>query len=99
VSISVLSLVFRAYLSDQTVEQLASSLKKGGIKDISSFFPANKRDPQSVADILKSEGLPQVSEWYIKRQQTTLKESVISNLKEMKAQGESVDDVGLSRKL
>lgn len=98
VSLSVLTLVFRAYLSEQTAEQLTSSLKKGGIKDIATFFPTNKRDPQSVAGILKSEGLPQISEWYIKRQQATLKESLISTLKEMKAQEESVDDIAANIK-
>jgi len=73
-------------------------LKKGGIKDIATFFPTNKRDPQSVAGILKSEGLPQISDWYIKRQQATLKESLISTLKEMKAQEESIDDIAANIK-
>jgi hypothetical protein len=92
VSISVVSLIFRAYLSEQTTEQLASTLKKGGIKDVATFLPANKRDIRSIADILKSEGLPQISEWYIKRQQATITQSLISSIQEMKGQEESPDE-------
>jgi hypothetical protein len=93
VSIAMISLVFRAFLSEQTIDQLASSLKKGGIKDIASFFPPNKRDPRTVEVAFKAQNLPQISEWYIKRQHASAKESLILTLKEMRGNDENPEEV------
>ena len=42
-SIAVLTIIFRAYLAEQSVDHLATMLRKGGIKDLTAFFPPNKR--------------------------------------------------------
>jgi hypothetical protein len=93
VSLNVVILIFRAYLSEQTIEQLAASLRKGGIKDVASFFPANKRDSKSVEDFFRSQGLPQVSDLYVKRQHASTKESILSTIREMRGNDESTEEV------
>jgi hypothetical protein len=75
--------VFRAYLSDQSVDHLASTLKKGGIKDLLLFFPVNKQESKCLEEHFKAADLPQVSEWWIKRQSAILKDDMIKELKEM----------------
>jgi len=93
VSLNVVILIFHAFLSEQTIEQLAASLKKGGIKDLASFFPSNKRDPKSVEETFRSRGLLQVSEWYIKRQQANTRESIISAIKDLRSSEESNEEI------
>lgn len=78
----VLTLIFRAYLVDQSMEHLAGALKKGGIKDLLAFFPPNKRESKVLEDYLKKEGLPQVSDWWAKKQYAVVKESLVKDLTE-----------------
>lgn len=82
VSAGVLILIFRAYLVDQSMEHLAGTLKKGGIKDLLAFFPPNKREGKQLEEYLKKEGLPQVSEWWAKKQYAVVKESLVKELTE-----------------
>ncbi|KAL1748650.1 hypothetical protein HDZ31DRAFT_29058 [Schizophyllum fasciatum] len=93
VSIDVLTLVFRAFLTEQGMEHLASALKKGGIKDLLLFFPANKRDAKSLEEHFRSAGLPQVSEWYVKKQSAAFKDSLTNDLREMSEREESVEQI------
>jgi len=83
VSIKVLTQIIRAYLTEQSMDHLSATLKKGGIKDLLSFFPANKREGKYLEDHFKTEGLPQVAEWWTKKQYTALKESLIKDLSDM----------------
>jgi len=82
VSAGVLTLIFRAYLLDQSMEHLAGALKKGGIKDLLAFFPPSKREGKALEEYLKKEGLPQVSEWWAKKQYAVVKESLVKDLTE-----------------
>ena len=95
VSIDVLTLVFRAFLTEQGMEHLASALKKGGIKDLLLFFPANKRDAKSLEEHFRAAGLPQVSDWYIKKQSAAFKDSLTADLREMSEREESAEAVSL----
>lgn len=80
VSAGVLTLIFRAYLLDQSMEHLAGALKKGGIKDLLAFFPPSKREGKVLEEYLKKEGLPQVSDWWAKKQYAVVKDSLVKDL-------------------
>lgn len=80
---SVATTVFRAYLIDQSMDHLGAALRRGGIKDLLVFLPANKRDPKALEEHLKKEGLPQVADWFAKRQYAVAKDSIVKTLKEL----------------
>lgn len=77
--------VFRTYLRDQTMEHLASALRKGGIRDWLLFFPQTKRSqPGVIQSHFSNEAkLPQVTEYYNKRQVRELREQTATDLAEM----------------
>lgn len=78
--------VFRTYLKDQTMEHLASVLRKGGIRDWMLFFPQTKRSqPDVIYNYFRSEevGLPQVADYHARRQVKELREQTASDLAEM----------------
>ncbi|THH20435.1 hypothetical protein EUX98_g8587 [Antrodiella citrinella] len=89
VSISVITVIFRSYLIDQSMDHLAASLRKGGIKDLTAFFPPNKRDDKALDEHFRAAGLGQVADWWTKRQFASLKEDVLKTIKEMLANDES----------
>ncbi|KAF8322110.1 ARM repeat-containing protein [Clavulina sp. PMI_390] len=82
VSANIITTVFRAYLASQTMDQLALNLKKSGIKDLLAFFPANKRNARTLDAHFRSAGMPQVADWFAKRQAAIAKEVVLRDLKE-----------------
>lgn len=66
------------------MEHLAGALRKGGVKDIINFFPQTKRDqPGIITTHFKSIGLPQVAEYWQKRQVKDAKDQTITHLTEM----------------
>jgi len=79
---NVITTVFRVYLTDQTMEHLAVNLKKGGIKDFLAFLPSNKRNAKTLDAHFRGAGLPQVSDWFTKRQTAAAKEALAQELKE-----------------
>ncbi|KIM69316.1 hypothetical protein SCLCIDRAFT_1208716 [Scleroderma citrinum Foug A] len=83
VSAIMLAIVFRAYLAEQPMEHLATALKRGNIKDLLAFFPPNRRDGKILDEHFRKENLPQVADWYTKRQQVLAKEGIMSELKEL----------------
>lgn len=93
VSINVVTLVFRSYLIDQPMDHLSATLKKGGIKDLLAFFPVNKRDGKYFEEHFKKEGLPQVAEWWNKKQNAALKVSLIKELHDMIERDEDIEQV------
>lgn len=95
VSVSVVTLIFRAYLIDQTMDHLSATLKRGGVKDLLGFFPPNKRDTKSLDEHFKKEGLPQVAEWWAKKQYAVVKESIVKDLQELCEREETPDQVRL----
>lgn len=92
-SITVLAIIFRAYLADLSMEHLATSLKRGNIKDLLIFFPPNRRDGKVLDDFFRKENIPQVADWYTKRQQALAKETIISELKDLCAHEESTENI------
>jgi len=91
ISVSVITLIFRAYLVDQSMDHLASTLKRGGIKDLLAFFPSNKREGKFLEEHFRKEGLAQVADWWAKKQYTVVKESLVKDLTELCEREESPD--------
>ncbi|EPQ29365.1 uncharacterized protein PFL1_03120 [Pseudozyma flocculosa PF-1] len=95
-AISFIDLVFRTYLVDQTMDHLASSLRKGGVRNWLLFFPQTKRDqPNIVASHFRSAevGLPQVAEYWQKRQQKDIRDQTVARLGEMVSSDEDAASI------
>ena len=75
------------------MEHLAGSLKRGGIKDLTAFFPPNKRDDKTLDEHFRKANLPQIAEWWTKRQFASLKEAVMAAIREMLANDDPHPDV------
>ena len=88
-----MTVIFRTYLLDQSMDHLAGTLKKGGIKDLLAFFPPQKQDAKALEAHFKTEGLPQVADWFTKRQFAVIKEGLVNGLKQRCEQEDSVEDV------
>jgi hypothetical protein len=91
VSVNVITVMFRAYLVDQTMDHLAATLKRGGIKDVLDFFPANKRDGKHLQEHFRAQNLPQVADWYAKKQYAVLKDTLVKDLQEWMEHEESTE--------
>ncbi|EKM54281.1 uncharacterized protein PHACADRAFT_258024 [Phanerochaete carnosa HHB-10118-sp] len=92
-AINTITLFFRAYLQEQSIDHLATALRKGGVRDLLLFFPPNRRSDKILDEHFRNAGLPQVAEWWTKRQYAALKEGVISTLKEMLGNGDEYGDI------
>ncbi|KAF9227234.1 ARM repeat-containing protein [Gyrodon lividus] len=92
-SVTVLAIIFRAYLVDQSMDHLAAALKRGSIKDLLLFFPPNRRDSKILDEFFRKEGLPQVAEWYTKKQYALGKESIMAELKDLCEHQESAETI------
>jgi adenylate kinase family enzyme len=82
-SINILALVFSAYLTDQSIDHLATTLKRGNIKDLLLFFPPNKRDAKILDAFFREKNLPTVADWYTKKQYAIAKDAIMKELKEV----------------
>ncbi|KAI0321176.1 ARM repeat-containing protein [Amylostereum chailletii] len=77
IAVGVLTVIFRSYLSEQSMEHLAGALKRGGIKDLLLFFAPNKRETKVLDEYFRKEGLPQVADWWTKRQNSLIKDDIV----------------------
>ncbi|KAF8532541.1 hypothetical protein JB92DRAFT_599623 [Gautieria morchelliformis] len=93
VSLSIVTVIFRTYLLDQSMEHLASTLKKGGIKDLLAFFPPQKQDAKALEAHFKAEGLSPIADWFTKKQFAVIKEGLVNGLKQRCEQEDSVADI------
>lgn len=93
VSVGVITLVFRAYLIDQSMDHLSATLKRGGVKDLLAFFPPNKRDGKTLEDHFRKEGLTPVAEWWAKKQYAVVKEGIVKDLRDLNEGEESPEQV------
>lgn len=75
------------------MEHLAGALKRGGIKDLVLFFPPNKRDDKTLDEHFRKAGLPQIAEWWTKRQYASLKDGIIKQLQEQLANDDAHSDI------
>jgi len=93
VSINVLTLVFRAYLVDQSMDHLSAALKRGGIRDLISFFPGNKQEGKYLEEHFKNANLPQVAEWYAKKQHALAKDAIVKEVQSLVEREESPEQI------
>ena len=92
-SINVLTLIFRAYLHDQSMEHLSATLKRGGIRDLLAFFAPNKRGEKVLEEYFRKANLAQVAEWWAKKQYAVVKDGLIKELKGFCEREESPETV------
>jgi len=83
--------VFRTMLAEQNIESFATNLKKGNIRDLLLFFPPTKRDSKHLEAHFKAADLPQIVDWYLKRQNAIVKDAVTKHLKEMVSEEEDAE--------
>ena len=95
IAVNILTLIFRAYLAEQSMESLAGILKRGGIKDLSAFFPPNRRDDKVLDEHFRKEGLPQVADWWTKKQNALIKEDITNVVRESLEHEEAPSNVSL----
>ena len=95
IAVNILTLIFRAYLAEQSMEALAGILKRGGIKDLSAFFPPNRRDDKVLDEHFRKEGLPQVADWWTKKQNALIKEDITNVVRESLEHEEAPSNVSL----
>ncbi|KAG5342985.1 Basic leucine zipper and W2 domain-containing protein 1-A [Termitomyces sp. T112] len=93
VSINVLTLIFRAYLVDQSMEHLSATLKRGGIKNLLEFFPPNRREGKILDEHFRKGGLPQVADWWSKKQYAGIKAELVKELTDMCEREETTDQI------
>jgi len=66
VALSFLTQFFRVYLQRQTIDHLAATMRRSGLRDVLLVFPVPIRDQANLAAHFKKEGLPQIVDWYAK---------------------------------
>lgn len=64
------------------MDHLAGALKKGGIKDLLSFFPPNRRSDSVLDAHFRGAGLAQVADWWTRKQNAVIKEDIAKAIKE-----------------
>jgi len=75
------------------MDHLAATLKKGGIKDLQSFFPANRRSDAILDAHFRGAGLPQVADWWTRKQHALIKEDIGKAVKDSLEREDQAPDV------
>ena len=92
-SVNVLTLILRGYLAETSMDHLAATLKKGGIKDLQSFFPANRRSDAVLDAHFRGAGLPQIADWWTRKQNALIKEDISKAVKDAIEREDQATDV------
>ncbi|CAG8468816.1 1482_t:CDS:2 [Paraglomus brasilianum] len=83
-SLQFVTSVFKAYLNEQSIDHLGSSLERAGIhKKLMEFFPPNKRDEEYFARYFEAEDMKQLVEYHNKKQKAAMKDQTIEHVKEL----------------
>jgi hypothetical protein len=93
ISVNVLTVILRSYIAESPVDHLAGALKKGGIKDLLVFFPPNKRSDTVLDAHFRSAGLPQVADWWTRKQNARIKEDITKAIKDALERDDQPSDV------
>jgi hypothetical protein len=96
IAVNVLTAILRSYLAETTMDHLASALKKGGIKDLITFFPPNRRSDSVLDAHFRGAGLPQVADWWTRKQNALIKEEIVKAIKEALEREDQPTDVRTS---
>jgi hypothetical protein len=83
-SLNFITLYLRTYLTQESPEHLASSLRRAGVSELLGFFPAGqKRTSTELANHFNANGLSSVVEFYQRQRSGQLKEETLARLKEL----------------
>ena len=93
IAVNVLTAVLRSYLAETSMDHLAGALKKGGIKDLLIFFPPNRRSDSVLDAHFRGAGLPQVADWWTRKQNALIKEEITKAIKEAFEREDQPSDV------
>jgi hypothetical protein len=91
--VNVLTVILRSYIAEAPVDHLAGALKKGGIKDLLVFFPPNKRSDTVLDAHFRGAGLPQVADWWTRKQNARTKEDITKAIKDALERDDQPSDV------
>lgn len=75
------------------MDHLAATLKKGGIKDLQPFFPTNRRSDAILDAHFRGAGLPQVADWWTRKQNALIKEDISKAVKDALEREDQATDV------
>lgn len=92
-SLTFLTTFFKSYLLTESLDHLATSLRKGGLTDLEAFFPPPRNTPTELAAHFKSIGLAGVVEFYTKQKSGQAKEDMAFRLKEFMADDADMEEV------
>ncbi|CAG8499576.1 17234_t:CDS:2 [Acaulospora morrowiae] len=83
-SLQFVTAVFKAYLSEQSIDHLGSSLKKAGMDNkLMEFFPPNKRDEEYFARYFEAEDMKQLVDYHNQKQRNSMRDQTIERVKKM----------------
>ena len=80
------------------MDHVAAALKKGGIKNLPTFFPPNRRSDVVIDAHFRGAGLPQVADWWTRKQNAVIKEDIVKAVKESLEREDQPSDVRPSLK-
>jgi len=93
VSINVLTIIFRSYLLDQSMDHLSATLKKGGVRDLLAFFPGNKQEGKTLEEHFRKADLPQIADWYAKKQYALIKDAIVKEVQALVEREETPEQI------
>ncbi|KAL1915391.1 uncharacterized protein VTP21DRAFT_6849 [Calcarisporiella thermophila] len=83
-SLRLVTVVFKTFLTDQSIDQLGSALTKGGIEGrLLEFFPPNKRNSEYFTRYFEASDLRPLVDYHNKKQLNERKERFLEQLREM----------------
>jgi len=91
--VNVLTVILRSYITETSMDHLAGALKKGGIKDLLTFFPPNRRSDVILDAHFRAAGIPQIADWWTRKQNALTKEDVVKAIKEALERDDQPSDV------
>ncbi|KAF8482729.1 armadillo-type protein [Russula ochroleuca] len=92
-SVNVLTIILRVYVAEASMDHVAAALKKGGIKDLLIFFPPNRRSDSVLDAHFRGAGLPQVADWWTRKQNAVIKEEIAKAIKDSLEREDQPSDV------
>jgi len=93
VALGFLTSFFKTYLAKQGVDQLGSTIRRSGLKDILLVFPQQTRDRKHLEAHFKKEGLQPVNDWYAKQALGEVREETIANVARMVGEDETNEQI------
>lgn len=93
VGLHFLTEFFRTYLQKQSIDHLAATLRRSGLRDILSVFPNQIRDKKHLDDYFKEQKLPQIVDWYAKVALSETKDQTVQAIARMINDEESNEQI------